>query len=44
MPGSFSFQTSKLTTAGEGGMVTTNDIELAGPGDPPRQLRAATTT
>lgn len=27
--GSFSFQTSKLMTAGEGGMVTTNDIELA---------------
>ncbi len=27
--GSFSFQTSKLMTAGEGGMVTTNDIDLA---------------
>jgi dTDP-4-amino-4,6-dideoxygalactose transaminase len=27
--GSFSFQTSKLMTAGEGGIVTTNDIDLA---------------
>ncbi len=27
--GSFSFQTSKLMTAGEGGAVTTNDINLA---------------
>ncbi len=27
--GSFSFQTSKLMTAGEGGAVTTNDIHLA---------------
>ncbi|MEP7270680.1 MAG: DegT/DnrJ/EryC1/StrS family aminotransferase [Acidobacteriota bacterium] len=27
--GSFSFQTSKLMTAGEGGIVITNDIELA---------------
>jgi dTDP-4-amino-4,6-dideoxygalactose transaminase len=42
--GSFSFQTSKLMTAGEGGMVTTNDIDLADQvirlancGRPPRQ-------
>src|SRR5437764_218350 len=27
--GSFSFQTSKLMTAGEGGIVTTSDINLA---------------
>ncbi len=30
LAGSFSFQNSKVITAGEGGMVTTNDAEFAG--------------